>query len=450
MTQAKTILIVDDEADIRTLIQHILEDEGYKTLTAANSKEAYDILKHETPDMAVLDIWLQDSRDDGIQILDTIKADHHSQIPVIMISGHGTIETAVNAIKKGAYDFIEKPFKSDRLLLMIKRGLEAASLQQENNQLKSLILDDIDFDIIGNSDNAKSLRGKIALLSRQNSRFLIHGSKGTGKTSIAHMIHKTSERQERPFNILTGSQPDLSKSDVNCLVNATCGGTLAIQAINLLPLNIQKHILHIIHDNNQDVRFIGILNSYNGLDDSLKERLNAETLTVEDLKQRKDDIPAIAEFLLNTISNNLGVSAPSISVEALSLLKDYELVGNYYELKAILTWAILYQINGEIIPSSLPSRTHIQSHDPHNVEMLFSSKDLLSDRFLDLSLRDARDVFEREYLTSQVDKFEGNISKTAEFVGMERSALHRKIKSLQEKQEQNGVTDKNSVIASNT
>ena len=428
----KTILIVDDQADIRNLVKEILEDEGYATLTAENSKKAYEVLENEKPDMAILDIWLQDSRHDGLQILETIKAGQHKDIPVIMISGHGTIETAVNAIKQGAYDFIEKPFKSDRLLLMVQRGLEAASLLQENTALKERSRNNID--VIGDSYHAKNLRERIKVLAKSNSNILIEGPLGAGKTTIAGLIHNASEHANAPFIVhMCGSQSDAQGSFEES-IEAAKGGYLVFQDIDGLHEEDQKQLLSLLTKTKLSFRMIATSRTSEALNDNLKSRIGVETLTVPSLNDRKQDIETLLDVYVRQVALELGVKAPSVSREVVRLCENYQWQGNLYELQAAMIWALIHNEGHDVIqPKSLPVRISGIENLSDNVENLPVASQGFDDFMLDLPLREAREVFEREYLTSQVDRFEGNISKTAQFIGMERSALHRKIKSLQSK-----------------
>lgn len=430
----KTILIVDDEADIRNLVKEILEDEGYATLTAANSKEVYALLEDSKPDMAVLDIWLQDSRHDGLQILETIKASEHAEIPVIMISGHGTIETAVTAIKQGAYDFIEKPFKSDRLLLMVRRGLEAAGLAQENAVLRAQSHADVQ--IVGDSSYAKSLSETVQGLAASNSRALIKGPLGAGKTTIARLIHNQSVRAHEPFLIHAcvddeGQQDALSKSFVDAK-----DGTLVLQDACALDSHGQKALLSLLQSSSYSARIIATVRDVEKLDKDLYQRLSVEVLELLPLVKRQQDIEAFAEFFLKQACVELGLSVPKLSREVVQSFERYSWPGNLYEMQAVIVSALVHSDGSEVLSGiSLPQNISGAVQSAANVEVLHTPNASIESMMLDLPLREARDVFEREYLTSQVDRFEGNISKTAQFIGMERSALHRKIKSLQDKED---------------
>jgi len=434
---SKTILIVDDEADIRNLVKGILEDEGYLTLTAANSKQAYEVLDNEKPDMIVLDIWLQDSRHDGLQILETLQSGGHENIPVIMISGHGTIETAVTAIKQGAYDFIEKPFKSDRLLLMVQRGLEAASLQKENIALKERSRSHVD--IIGSSYHAKNLRERIKTLAKGKSNILIEGPLGAGKTTIAELIHNASETSEEVFIVHMCTANYEAQGSLEDSIEAAQNGCIVFQDLEGLNSDKQKSLLRLLQESHFSGRVIATTRSPEALNDNLRSRIKIESLVVPSLQERKKDINTLLDVYVHQVALELGVAAPKISKEVVRLCEDYEWQGNLYELQAAIIWAIVHNKDGDTVwPESLPVRISGLNNIDSNVEALPLSSKEFDQTLLELSLREAREVFEREYLTSQVERFEGNISKTAQFIGMERSALHRKIKSLQGK---NGQAD---------
>ncbi len=431
----KTILIIDDEADIRNLVKEILEDEGYATLTAANSKEAYAVLEEHKPDMAVLDIWLQDSRHDGLQILETIKAGDHKDMPVVMISGHGTVETAVNAIKNGAYDFIEKPFKSDRLLLMVKRGLETASLKQENTVLKKRSRSSVD--IIGRSYHAKNLRERVKMLASNKSRVLIAGPLGAGKTTLASLIHSNSAISSAPFVVYECSaSPELQMDMVEAFENAQ-GGTIAIQDIDMLNKEQQKVLLGLLQNDRYSARVIASTRNADAIEESLRQRVEVEVIDVPPLRERKQDISDILDVYIRQVSKELGLTTPEISKDVVKLCESYHWQGNLYELQAAMIWALVHHGDSDkaIQPSSLPVKISGLVAEDEKVEILPLSPPHINEKLLELPLRDAREMFERDYLTSQVERFDGNISKTAQFVGMERSALHRKIKSLQVKGE---------------
>ena len=462
-----SILIVDDEEDIRNLVKGILEDEGYKIYTAANSSEAYQVLAEQGPHLVVLDIWLQGSQHDGLQILEQ-STEKYPHIPIIMISGHGTIETAVAAIKQGAYDFIEKPFKSDRLLLMVRRALETAALKRENLLLKRQAQEPID--IIGKSQFVKNLQDVLKRVCAANSRVLLSGEPGTGKGIVARYIHQHSERAEQPFLSLNCAtiDPDqleqelFGDADVTGVLEAADQGTLFLDEISEMPLDVQGKFLRAIQEQKFrkpglakdvvfDVRIIAAGNrdlkkavEAGVLREDLYYRLNVVALEMLPLRERMQDIQYFADHFLTAMFDQAGLVKKTIDPQAMRVIEDYEWPGNIRQLKNVLEWMIIMHGGGddqEFKIQHLPPEVSGEEPAAGGSDVLTlkpQKKKLISDEIMALSLRDAREEFERAYLMEQVRKFEGNISKTAEFVGMERSALHRKIKSLQRDEEDAG------------
>ena len=449
------ILIVDDEEDIRRLIQGILEDEGYAVRQAATAEQAYEKIAERVPSLAILDIWLQQGDEDGMKILSRIK-EEHPFVPVLMISGHGTIETAVDAIKKGAYDFIEKPFKTDRLLLMISRALENARLKKENHQLRQR--HDTPTELIGASAAVTGLKQVLDRVGPTNSRVLITGEPGTGKDLAARVIHKMSSRAAAPFMLLNcatllperleielfGSVDGLNgePGKIGVLEQAH-GGTLLLDEVSDMPLETQGKIVRVLQeqkftrvgDKNPvqvDVRVLASTNR-----DLLQEteeghfrqdlyyRLSVVPIRMPSLKERAEDIPALAEYFLNQYAAQNGVPPRSLSPGALSAMQLYDWPGNVRQLRNAIEWIMIMNA-----PSAEPVRA--DQLPPEISGALNSSAETASlghDVVL-MSLREAREKFEKDYLEAQLKRFQGNISKTAQFVGMERSALHRKLKSL--------------------
>ena len=450
------ILIVDDEADIRNLIQGILEDEGYETREAASSEQAYAEVEKKLPSLIVLDIWLQGSKDDGLEILKTLKA-QHTDLPFVMISGHGTIETAVSAIKDGAYDFIEKPFKSDRLLMMISRALETAILRRENAALKKQALGQAD-QLIGKSPAVQGINEIINRAAPTNSRILIQGAPGTGKDVVARLIHEHSERKDQVFlalNCATLRPERLEIELFGCvagvdgesehigILEKAHGGTLLLDEVGDMPLETQGKILRVLQEQKfqkiggndvieSDVRVLATTNL--NLEQAIKDgdfredlyyRLNVVQIEMPRLQERTEDIPAFAESFLQNFLKNSDEQEKSFTPAALNVLKSYNWPGNIRQLKNMMEWvSIMHGGSDEekLSPEHLPPELTIS-------DAVVGGQD--TDTYFDLPLREAREEFERQYLLSQVARFDGNISKTAQFVGMERSALHRKLKSLQ-------------------
>ncbi len=448
---AKDILIIDDEADIRALIQGILEDEGYSTRQAGNAAQAFAQISERTPSLVVLDVWLQNSEFDGLAILEQVKADH-PHLPVVMISGHGTIETAVAAIRQGAYDFIEKPFKTDRLLLMIERALETSRLRQENEALR--IKAEPASTLQGHSHAIQTLVNTLSKVAPANSRVLITGDSGAGKEVAARYIHKNSARSAGPFVVLNCAilNPDRIEIELfgsedkgvihNGVLERADQGTLLLDEVADMPLETQGKIVRALQDqtftriggNEQikgDVRILAST-SKNLLDatkngtfrEDLYYRLNVVPVQVPALRERMDDIPELIDFFMEHNVKHIGLHKRAFSASAMMALQAYSWPGNIRQLKNLIEWLMIMGGNNpeSIQTEDLPPE--ISQTVPGTLKTEWGA-DLIS-----LPLREAREVFEREYLLSQVNRFGGNISKTAQFVGMERSALHRKLKSL--------------------
>lgn len=453
------ILIIDDELDIRSLIQGILEDEGYVTREAENDAKAYKSIKDKTPDLVILDIWLQGSQDDGLEILANIK-EEHPLLPVVMISGHGTIETAVNAIKIGAYDFIEKPFKSDRLLLMIDRALENAKLRKENIRLKAKA--DGPSELIGESTSMNVLRQAMDSVARTNSRVLISGPAGVGKNLSARYIHNVSQRASGPFltincailhperleTELFGTSPDNNESGHyrQGMLEQANGGTLLLDEVADMPTETQGKIVRVLQEHKFqrsgssepveiDVRIIASTNGdlqdaiANGkFREDLYYRLNVVPLEIPPLSERVQDIPLLIKYFIQSYSDQSGLPACEFSQEAIAILQSFDWPGNVRQLRNVIEWVMIMKGTAEdrtIKSAELPPdiiNEPIQNGTNNAASSL--------NQALSLSLREAREEFEREYLLSQIKRFGGNISKTSKYVGMERSALHRKLKQL--------------------
>ncbi len=450
---AADILVVDDEADIREIVAGILQDEGHNARTAGDSDGALAAITSRRPNLLFLDIWLQGSRLDGLSLLDEVHA-QHPDLPVVIISGHGNIETAVSAIKRGAYDYVEKPFKADRLVLVATRALEASRLRREVASLKqrSGELDDL----VGSSAAMNHLRQTIDRVAPTNSRIMIFGPSGAGKEQTARSIHQRSQRANGPFIVLNAAAitPDSMETElfgtepmngaarrVGALEEAH-GGTLYLDEIADMPRETQGKILRVLVDQTfervggstkvkVDVRILS--STARDLEASIADgqfredlfhRLSVVPLRVPALAERREDIPELVAHFMEQVSSSTGLAARQIGDDAMAVLQAHDWPGNLRQLRnnverlmiltrgdadAVITADMLPKEIGEILPST-PSEgsTHIMS----------------------LPLREAREVFEREYLTAQINRFSGNISRTAEFVGMERSALHRKLKSL--------------------
>ena len=454
------ILVVDDEADIRHLIQGILEDEGYTVITAANAEEVYKHFEQGLPDLMVLDIWLQNSDEDGIDILKNLKK-NYPDLPIIMISGHGTIETAVSSIKQGAYDFIEKPFKSDRLILMIKRALEAAELRKENLSLKEIAKQKGEATLSGKSQAIQSVSQLIERVAATNSRILITGEPGTGKEVAARLIHKMSQRAHKPIFIMNCAtlHPDHMEQELfgtehngnitPGLLEKANGGTLLLDEVSDMPLETQGKIVRLLQEQvftrvggqtevSVDIRFLASSNK--DLESLIKKekfrkdlyyRLNVVPLNMPCLKDRIQDIPDLIKVFAQEIEVQSGLNPKSFSVNLIESLQSYEWPGNIRQLKNAVEWMMIMcgpensKISNDLLPPNLgqPYKGKSVQSNGANIQIM--------PEIMSKPLREAREEFERQYLLQQIKKFDGNISKTAKFVGMERSALHRKLKTLQ-------------------
>lgn len=448
------ILIVDDEADIRELVAGILEDEGHRTRTAGSSDEALAAIESRRPHLVFLDIWLQGSRLDGLQVLDVIKQ-QHPELPVVMISGHGNIETAVSAIKRGAYDFIEKPFKADRLVLVAERALEASRLRREIKDLKSQSTHASR--VIGHSAVMNHLRQTIERAAPTNARILITGAPGSGKELVARTIHSASSRASAPFVVINAATitPDGMEQElfgvegtdgrgrrIGALEEAH-GGTLYIDEVSDMPRETQGRILRVLVDQNfqrvggstrvhVDVRIIASTGrdlaheiSQERFREDLYHRLSVLPIRVPSLAEHREDIPELIMFFMDQISQATGLPKRIIAEDAMAVLQSHDWPGNVRQLRnnierllilasddseAAITTQMLPAEIGTLVPTT-PSGAG-------------------GEKLMSLPLRDAREIFEREYLIAQINRFSGNVSRTAEFIGMERSALHRKLKSL--------------------
>lgn len=445
------ILIVDDETDIRVLIAGVLEDEGYSTRQAANAEQALDEVRSKAPSVILLDIWLEGSSMDGMDLLKAIKR-LRPQTQVIMISGHGTIETAVKAMKLGAYEFIEKPFQSDRLLLLVERAIESAKLRRENLELRSRA--GTPEDLIGSCVSIASLSRTIERVGPTGSRVLITGPAGSGKEVVARLIHRNSKRSGAPFVVVNCAslQPDRlqeflfgggANSSTGGVFDQADGGTLLLDEVADMPLETQSRIIRILQEqrfergNGQgqvevDVRVIATTNQ--DLKKEIREgrfreelfyRLAVVPIEVPSLLDRREDIPDLARYFMEKGAKTAGIQARTLAEDTIAALQTHPWPGNARQLRNVIDWLLIMApgdpsdpIRAEMLPADLSSDAP---------QMLRLER---SDEIMMLPLRDAREMFEREYLMAQVIRYGGNISRTAEFVGMERSALHRKLKSL--------------------
>ena len=454
---AYEILIVDDEDDIRVLTAGILQDEGYQTREAANSDRALAEIAARRPSLVLLDIWLEGSKLDGMQILEEL-AKEHPTVPVVMMSGHGNIETAVSAINLGAHDFIEKPFNSDRVLLAVRRTIEAARLKRENEELRMRVGGEAE--LVGNSHEIGAVRQAINKVAATNSRVLITGPAGAGKDVVARLLHRQSSRANGTFISLNCAtmQPDgfeISLFGVEAAGNGSGNhrviglfeqahnGTLFLDEVADMPLETQGKIVRVLQDQTfqrvggtqrveVDVRVLASSSRNLQLEmaegrfrEDLFYRLSVVPIPVPPLREYRSDIPALVEHFVSLMAKSSGRPQRKFSEDALARLQSYEWPGNVRELRNVVERVMIMAPGGEedyiradMVPMEIASAAPIAAVNASNAEIM------------GLPLREAREIFEREYLLAQVTRFGGNISRTAEFVGMERSALHRKLKSL--------------------
>ena len=448
------ILIVDDEADIRELVAGILDDEGHRCRVAANSDEALGAIEARRPQLVFLDIWIQGSRLDGLQLLDIIK-EQHPDLPVVMISGNGNVETAVSAIKRGAYDFIEKPFKADRLVLVAERALEASRLKREVKELR--VKSQQASRIVGHSQAANQLRQTIERVAATNARVMIAGAPGSGKELAARTIHSLSNRANGPFVAINAATitPETMEIElfgveggegrtrkVGALEEAH-GGTLYLDEVADMPRETQGKILRVLVEQNfqrvggtmrvhVDVRVISSTArdlpgeiAAGRFREDLLHRLSVVPIRLPSLAERREDIPELISYFMDQISASTGLPKRTIAADALAVLQSHDWPGNIRQLRNNIERLLILaegdpqsEITADLLPSEVGS---LVPSTPNGAG---------GERLMSLALREAREIFEREYLTAQINRFGGNISRTAEFIGMERSALHRKLKSL--------------------
>jgi len=449
---AADVLVVDDEADIRELVAGILSDEGYAVRTATDSESALAAIKARKPALLILDIWMQGGGMDGLELLDLVKT-LDGDLPVIMISGHGNIETAVSAIKRGAYEFLEKPFKSDRLLLCVERALETSGLKRENRRLRTQAIQAEG--LIGRSVAAQQLRGLIAKLASANSRVLIAGPPGSGKETVARLIHGASPRARAEFVVISAAGMTPERMDlelfgeegatgrpakIGVFENAH-GGTLYLDEVADMPRETQSRILRVLveqrfrrvggdSDVQVDVRVVSSTSrdlreeiAAGRFREDLFHRLNVVPVTVPGLSERREDIPELVDYFIQRICDASGMARRHLADDALATLQVKAWPGNLRQLRNNVERMLILAagdasdpITAEMLPGDA-----VPSDQPAT---------LGAERIIALPLREAREVFEREYLNAQMLRFSGNISRTAAFIGMERSALHRKLKSL--------------------
>jgi two-component system, NtrC family, nitrogen regulation response regulator NtrX len=452
MPLASEILVVDDEEDIRDLIAGILGDEGYETRVAADSETAQAAVRLRRPQLVVLDIWLQGSKLDGIQVLDTLKREQ-PDLPVVMISGHGTIETAVASIKKGAYDFIEKPFKADRLIHVVQRALEAARLKREVQELKLKAGEETE--LVGLSSVVAQIRQAVEKIAPTNSRVFISGPPGSGKELLARQIHARSRRAGNAFVAVNCAtmEPDRIEAELFGIesnegprkigfMELAHNGTLFLDEVGDMPLETQGKVLRVLVDQTftrvggttrvqVDARVISSTSSdlrneiaSGRFREDLYHRLNVVPVRVPPLAERRDDIPLLVQHFMKRLSAASGLPIREIGDDAMAVLQAHSWPGNVRQLRNVVERLLILAtddatqaITADLLPSDLGAGSQWSGAGR-------------SDLVISLPLREAREIFERDYLVAQINRFGGNISRTAAFIGMERSALHRKLKSL--------------------
>ena len=450
------ILVIDDESDITSLICDILSDEHYHVRIANNSDQALQGLAERVPSAIILDIWLQGSELDGLGILERVMQ-KYPHVPVIMISGHGNIETAVTAIKMGAYDFIEKPFSAERLLLILERALETASLRLENNELR--LRGNPETELIGRSSAVLQIRQMIERVAPTNSRVLLSGGPGVGKEVIARQIHQRSHRIKSKFVVLNAASMSPGRVDQELfgiednnpnggaervgVLERAHGGTLFIDEIADMHIETQSRFLRALQAQSftrvhgdkpvmADVRIITATTrdlqaeiEAGRFREDLYYRLNVVPIKVPGLEERREDIPELCRYFIKRAAEISGMPKRELSQEAMAILQSYRWPGNVRHLRNIMEWLLIMaggEANAPIKPEHLPPELFETSS-------VMLSPEINSD-ILSMPLREARETFEKQYLASQINRFGGNISKTSHFVGMERSALHRKLKML--------------------
>ena len=448
---ALDILIVDDERDIRELVAGLLSDEGYECRTAADSTSALQAVDEKRPSLVLLDVWLHGSQMDGLEVLDAIKL-REPELPVIIFSGHGNIDTAVSAVSRGAMDFIEKPFEAERLLHLVERATETERLRRENTRLRERTHEGGEF--TGNSTVINTVRATLKRVAQTGSRVMISGPAGSGKEVAARLLHKWSTRGDKPFVIVNSARitPERFEEELfgeeaegklvrPGLLETADGGTLYLDEVADMPLSTQARILRVLTEQSfvrvggtrqigVDVRVVS--STARDLAQEMEEktfredlfyRLNVVPVEIPSLAERRDDIPALAEYFFARYATEQGIRPPDISEEAMAALQAYDWPGNVRQLRNVVERTIILTPRDKLdtVEAEMLSEEVAGGKNGGNGGMA---------ALMGAPLREARESFEREYLSVQIRRFSGNISKTASFIGMERSALHRKLKLL--------------------
>lgn len=448
---ALDILIVDDEKDIRDLVAGVLSDEGYECRTAGDSQSALSAIDERRPSLVLLDVWLHGSPMDGLEVLDAIKI-REPQLPVIIFSGHGNIDTAVSAISRGAMDFIEKPFEAERLLLLVGRATETEQLRRQNARLKEETPTWNEF--TGSSSAINQVRATLKRIANTGSRLLISGPAGAGKEVAARLLHQWSSRDANPFVVVNSARitPERFEQELfgeeadgklvrPGLLEMADGGTLYLDEVADMPASTQARILRVLTDqafvrvggNRQirvDVRVVS--STSRDLENEIAEkrfredlfyRLNVVPLRIPSLSERREDIPSLVDHFFARYATDQGLTPPAVSIEAMAALQSYEWPGNVRQLRNVIERTVI------LTPRDKIARIEADMLPPEIVNSRLGGNSGLSS-LMGVPLREARENFEREYLKVQIRRFSGNISRTAGFIGMERSALHRKLKLL--------------------
>ncbi len=446
------ILVVDDEADIRDLIAEIMEDEGHESRRASCADSAFREINARQPDLIILDIWLQGSRKDGIEVLKTVKRDN-PEIPIVIISGHGNVELAVAAMQQGAYDFIEKPFKTDVLILTAERAIETSRLRRENSAFRSRT--ERSSDLIGEAPSQAALRATLQRVAPTGSRVLVSGPSGAGKEVAARFLHAHSKRADAPFVVVSAATMEPAHLEEKLfgrqkegglaqpgLLEAAHGGTLFFDEVADMPRETQPKILRVLVDQSftrsggsdvvrVDARIVSSTSrdlpseiEKGNFREDLYHRLNVVPVEVPALAARREDIPLLVEHLSDRLSREQGLPRCTFGADAMAVLQAYDWPGNVRQLRNIVERMMILgtRIGQEIGADDLPRE--VMRGDAG------AAASTGGDNFVSMPLREAREAFERDYLIAQINRFGGNVSRTAAFIGMERSALHRKLKAL--------------------
>jgi two-component system nitrogen regulation response regulator NtrX len=450
---ALDILIVDDEADIRELVAGVLGDEGFETRVAANSQQALTALAERRPSLVILDIWLQGSAMDGIELLDAMKARDPS-LPVVMISGHGTLDTAVAAIKRGAYDYIEKPFQAEQLLLVVRRATETERLRREYQALKERV--GYDIELTGTSPQINQVRATLKRVAATGSRVLITGPAGSGKEVAARLLHQWSTRDSAPFVVVSAARmtPErveealfgVEEGGENVragLFEQAHGGTLFLDDVADMPITTQAKILRVLTEQvfqrvggarwvRVDVRVISATSrdlsaeiAAGRFREDLYYRLNVVPVRMPPLSERREDVAELARYYLARYAAERGTATPVLTDDALAALQTYDWPGNVRQLRNVIERTLILAPTTRVAEIDIDMLPQEVTAEPSRLVPGQAVRSIMG-----TPLREAREAFEREYLRAQIRRFSGNISRTAAFIGMERSALHRKLKAL--------------------